>query len=412
MVREDELPGPQAPDSCDIAVVGGGIVGLAVARELALRRPRASVCVFEREPELARHQSGHNSGVVHAGIYYAPGSLKAKLCVEGAAAMYSFCERHGLPHERSGKVIVALEERELPRLDELERRGRANGVPSLRRIDAHQLHELEPHARGIAALHSPNSGIVDYRAVAGALAGELLEAGAEVVTSCGVVRAETVGGGVRLTHSHGGTLAGNAVFCMGTRADELLPPDGHDQLRILPFRGSYLRLIGARADLVRALIYPVPDPSLPFLGVHFTRTIDGEVLVGPTAIPALALDEEASVPARVRGLWELLRWPGSRHMMAHWWRAGAAELAHALVRSSLVRAAARYVPELVTADVEPSFAGIRAQALARDGSLVDDFVFSFSEHAVHVRSAPSPGATASLAIARHVADEAEARVGL
>lgn len=368
--------------------------------------------MFEREPELARHQSGHNSGVIHAGIYYAPGSLKAKLCVEGAADMYSFCERHGLPHERSGKVIVALEPHELPRLQELERRGFANGVPGLRRIDAEQLRELEPHARGIAALHSPNSGIVDYRAVAGALAGELLESDATVLTGCEVVRVEAARGGVRLSHAHGETLAHNAVFCMGTRADALLGPGDRDQLRILPFRGSYLRLTPARADLVRALIYPVPDPSLPFLGVHFTRTLEGEVLVGPTAIPALTLDERASVAARARGLWELLRWPGSRRMMAHWWRAGAVELAHDLVRSTLVRSAARYVPELVTADVEPSFSGIRAQALARDGSLVDDFVFSFSEHAVHVRSAPSPGATASLAIARHVADEAEARVGL
>jgi (S)-2-hydroxyglutarate dehydrogenase len=406
------LPGTEPPDSCDIAVVGGGIVGLAVARELALRRPRASVCVFEREPELASQQSGHNSGVIHAGIYYAPGSLKAKLCVEGAADMYSFCERHGLPHERSGKVIVAVEQRELPLLQELERRGLANGVPGLRHIDAEQLRELEPHARGVAALHSPNSGIVDYRAVARALAGELLEAGAAVLAGCEVLRTDTAHGGVRLTHAHGGTLARNAVFCMGTRADELLAHDEHDQLRILPFRGSYLRLTPARADLVRALIYPVPDPSLPFLGVHFTRTLEGEVLIGPTAIPALAIDQSASVAARARGLWKLLRWPGSRRMMAHWWRAGAAELTHALVRSSLVRSAARYVPELTTADVEPSFSGIRAQALARDGSLVDDFVFSFSEHAVHVRSAPSPGATASLAIARHVADEAEARVGL
>ncbi|HTQ68064.1 MAG TPA: L-2-hydroxyglutarate oxidase [Solirubrobacteraceae bacterium] len=406
------MPGPQAPDSCDIAVVGGGIVGLAVARELAVRRPRASVCVLEREPDLARHQSGHNSGVVHAGIYYAPGSLKAKLCVEGARDMYAFCERHAIPHERSGKVIVALEPHELPRLEELERRGQANGVPELRRVDGDRLRELEPHARGLAALHSPGSGIVDYRAVARALADELREGGGTVVTGCEVLDARADSRGVALAHAQGHTLARHAVFCVGAWADELIPKSEHEQLRILPFKGSYLRLSPERGELVRALIYPVPDPSLPFLGVHFTRTTDGEVLVGPTAIPALARNQDAPLTARLNGLRELVAWPGSRRMMARWWRAGAEELQHALVRSTLVRAAARYVPELTTDDVQPSFSGIRAQALARDGSLVDDFVFSYSQHAVYVRSAPSPGATSSLAIARHVADEAEARIGL
>jgi len=392
--------------------VGGGIVGLAVARELAVRRPRASVCVLEREPDLARHQSGHNSGVVHAGIYYAPGSLKAKLCVEGARDMYAFCERHAIPHERSGKVIVALEPHELPRLEELERRGQANGVPELRRVDGDRLRELEPHARGLAALHSPGSGIVDYRAVARALADELREGGGTVVTGCEVLDARADSRGVALAHAQGHTLARHAVFCVGAWADELIPKSEHEQLRILPFKGSYLRLSPERGELVRALIYPVPDPSLPFLGVHFTRTTDGEVLVGPTAIPALARNQDAPLTARLNGLRELVAWPGSRRMMARWWRAGAEELQHALVRSTLVRAAARYVPELTTDDVQPSFSGIRAQALARDGSLVDDFVFSYSQHAVYVRSAPSPGATSSLAIARHVADEAEARIGL
>ena len=406
------MPGLLAPDSCDIAVIGGGIVGLAVARELAGRRPHTSVCVFERESELARHQSGHNSGVVHAGIYYAPGSLKAKLCVEGARDMYAFCERRGIPHQRSGKVIVAIEPREIPRLDELERRGRANGVPELRRVDGGRLSELEPHARGIAALHSPASGILDYRAVTAALADELLEGGGSVLTGCEVLDARADSRGLELTHPQGRTLARHAVFCMGAWADDLVPGGERGELRILPFRGSYLRLAPARAGLVRSLIYPVPDPSLPFLGVHFTRTIDGEVLVGPTAIPALARGQHAPLAARLRGLGELLSWPGSRRMMTRWWRAGTEELLHAVLRSTLVRAAARYVPELTPDDVEQSFSGIRAQALARDGSLVDDFVFSYSEHAVHVRSAPSPGATASLAIARHVADQAEARLGL
>ena len=368
--------------------------------------------MFEREPELATHQSGHNSGVVHAGIYYAPGSLKGKLCVEGARDMYAFCERHGIPHERSGKVIVAVERNELPRLEELERRGRANGVEGLRRIDGEGLRELEPHARGIAALHSPASGIVDFRAVASALADELREAGGSVITGCEIAAAQPSPGGLTLTHPRGRTLARHTVFCMGTWADDLLPVGEDRELRILPFRGSYLRLVPERAQLVRALIYPVPHPTLPFLGVHFTRTIDGEVLVGPTAIPALARGQDATFSEHTGELGQLLRWPGSRRMMARWWRPGSSELLHAVLRSTLVRAAARYVPELRKADVEPAFSGIRAQALSRTGALVDDFVFSCSEHAVHVRSAPSPGATASLAIARHVADEAEARLGL
>ncbi len=277
------------------------MVGLAVARELALRRPRAGVCVFEREPELALHQSGHNSGVVHAGIYYTPGSLKAKLCVEGARDMYAFCERHEVPHERTGKVIVALDPAELPRLDELERRGRANGVPGLRRIDGEQLRELEPHARGLAALHSPDSGIVDFRAVTAALANEVLEGGGSVITGCEVLDAQPEDRGVRLAHAQGRTLARHAVFCMGTWADQLLPHEAVEELRILPFRGSYLRLVPDRAPLVRALIYPVPDPTLPFLGVHFTRTIAGEVLVGPTAIPALAREQDAPLATRAVG---------------------------------------------------------------------------------------------------------------
>ena len=368
--------------------------------------------MFERERELASHQSGHNSGVIHAGIYYTPGSLKGKLCVEGARDMYALCERRGIPHEPSGKVIVAIDRDEIPRLDELERRGIANGVPGLRRIGADALRELEPHARGIAALHSPHSGIVDFRAVTSALAEELREAEGSVITSCEVLAAQPAPGGLRLAHAHGQTLARNAVFCMGVRADDLLSPGEREQLRILPFRGSYLRLVSSRGELVRSLIYPVPDPSLPFLGVHFTRTIDGDVLVGPTAIPALARESGAPLSARASQLGRLVRWPGSRRMMARWWRAGSSELAHALVRSTLVRAAARYVPELTGADVEPSFSGVRAQALGRDGSLIDDFVFSYSEHAVHVRSAPSPGATASLAIARHVAEQAETRLGV
>jgi 2-hydroxyglutarate dehydrogenase len=381
---------------CDIAVVGGGILGLAVARELTLRDPSRSVRVLEREAELGSHQTGRNSGVIHAGIYYAPGSLKAELCVRGAAAMYEYCEERGVPVERCGKLIVASTAAELPGLDELERRGRANGVPGLRRLDADGLREVEPHAGGVAALHSPATGIVDFRAVARAYADDLLEAGGAIETGCEVAEMAPAGGGLRIAHSRGVTEAGRAVCCAGARADRLAVAAGADpDPRIVPFRGSYLRLAPQRRDLVRALIYPVPDPSLPFLGVHLTRTIDGEVLVGPTALLGTA------------GLARTLAWPGSWRLFRRWWRTGLTEIRHAASRRALVAAAARYVPELRPADVAPAFAGVRAQAVARDGSLVDDFVFSATERALHVRNAPSPGATSSLAIAARVADEAE-----
>jgi 2-hydroxyglutarate dehydrogenase len=396
------------PGRCDIAIVGGGIVGLAVARELIARNPRASVCVLEREPEIATHQTGHNSGVIHAGVYYQPGSLKARLCVEGARELYQYCEQRDIPHERCGKVIVATDTSELPRLDELERRGEANGVSGLRRIDAAGIQELEPHARGIAGLHSPNTGIVDFPAVARAYAQDALEAGASIATGCGVRAIRTVNRSLAIEHDRGTTEAGHAVFCAGAWADRLAIAAGADaDPRIVPFRGAYLRLAHERRDLVRSLIYPVPDPSLPFLGVHLTRHIDGEVLIGPTALIAGARDAYRLGAVRRRDLLDTLAWPGTWRMLARWWRTGATELRHAALRSAFVRAAARYVPELQAGDVEVAFAGVRAQALARDGRLVDDFVFSHTDRALHVRNAPSPAATSSLAIARHVADEAE-----
>lgn len=397
-----------APERCDLAIVGGGIVGLAVARELIARNPRASVCVLEREPEIGTHQTGHNSGVIHAGVYYVPGSLKARLCVEGACEMYDYCEQRGIAHERCGKVIVATDASELGRLDELERRGLANGVPGLRRIDAAGIQELEPHTRGIAGLHSPNTGIADFAAVARSYARDVLDAGGIVTTGCGVRRVAVAGRALRLEHAHGATEAGHAVFCAGAWADRLAVAAGADpDPRIVPFRGAYLRLAPERRELVRSLIYPVPDPSLPFLGVHLTKHIDGDVLIGPTALMVGARDAYSLATVRRRDLLDTLAWPGTWRMLASWWRTGVAELRHAALRSAFVDAAARYVPELRVGDVRPAFAGIRAQALGRDGKLVDDFVFSHTERALHVRNAPSPAATSSLAIARHVADEAE-----
>lgn len=398
----------RASERCDLAVVGGGILGLAVARELTLRRPGASVCVLEREPELATHQTGHNSGVIHAGVYYVPGSLKARLCVEGARDMYEYCESHGIASERCGKVIVATDRSELGRLDELERRGRANGVPGLRRIDAEEIKALEPHASGIDGLHSPGTGIADFPAVARAYAQDVREAGGTIATGCEVHDVSVAGRTLRLTHSQGTTEAAHAVFCAGAWADRLAVAAGASpDPRIVPFRGAYLKLAPARRHLVSSLIYPVPDPTLPFLGVHLTKHIGGEVLIGPTALMVGARDAYRLRTVRGRDVLDTLRWPGTWRMLAKWWGTGVTELRHAALRSAFVRAAARYVPELSVADVEPSFAGVRAQALARDGRLVDDFVFSHTERALHVRNAPSPAATSSLAIARHVADEAQ-----
>jgi (S)-2-hydroxyglutarate dehydrogenase len=396
------------PDRCDVAVVGGGIVGLAVARELQRRDPDRSVCVLEGESELGAHQTGHNSGVIHAGVYYQPGSLKARLCVQGARELYHYCQQRGIAHERCGKLIVATDPSELPRLDELERRARANGVQGLRRVDAAAIEEIEPHARGITALHSPNTGIVDFRAVAHAFAADVLEDGGSIATGCRVDAVTARARALRLSHSRGATEAGHVVFCAGAWADRLaLAAGAGADPRIVPFRGAYLRLVPERRELVRALIYPVPDPALPFLGVHLTRSIDHEILIGPTALLAGARDAYSLATVRPTDLLDTLAWPGTWRMLARWWATGATELRHALQRSSFVRSAARYVPELRSRDVQPAFAGVRAQALARDGRLLDDFAFSATERALHVRNAPSPAATSSLAIARPVADEAE-----
>jgi 2-hydroxyglutarate dehydrogenase len=384
-------------ESFDVAIVGGGILGLATARELVRRRPELGVVVLERETALARHQTGHNSGVVHAGIYYAPGSLKARLCVEGARDLYAYCEERGIAFERRGKLIVARDESELTQLYELERRGRANEVPGLRRVDARGLREIEPHARGVAALHSPETGVVDFAAVARAFAADLEEAGGRVELGCEATALEPGGGGgVRVVHARGELRARFAVFCAGAWADRLAVAAGAaPDPRIVPFRGAYLRLRPDKGHLVRGLIYPVPNPALPFLGVHLSRHIDGNVSLGPSALLA---------PTQLA---RSLAWPGTWRMARRWWRTGLSELAHAMSIRRFASAAAAYVPELEPGDFSPWYTGVRAQAIARDGTLADDFVISATEHALHVRNAPSPAATSSLALARLIADRAE-----
>ena len=397
----------------DLAVVGAGIIGLAVARELLGRRPGLRAIVLDKEAEPGFHQTAHNSGVIHAGIYYAPGSLKARLCVEGARELYEYCDGHGIPVERCGKVIVALEERELAGLDELERRGKANAVPGLRRLGAEELRELEPHAAGIAALHSPATGIVDFAEVARSFGRDVAERGGAVATGCSIRGVEARSGTVRLAHGRGETRARHAVFCAGAWADRLATAAGASKdPRIVPFRGAYLRLRPDRRELVRSLIYPVPDPELPFLGVHLTRHVGGDVLLGPTALLAGARDAYKLRRVRAADVASTLSWPGTYRMARRFWRTGLTEIRHAISRRSFVSEAARYVPDLRPTDVLPGPAGVRAQALGRDGRLVDDFVVSETEGALHVRNAPSPAATSSLALARLIADRAEEALGI
>ncbi|MDX6727671.1 MAG: (S)-2-hydroxyglutarate dehydrogenase [Baekduia sp.] len=403
MVPED------ATGECDVAVVGGGILGLATARELQRRHPGARIVVLEREDGLGRHQSGSNSGVAHAGIYYPPGSLKARLCVEGVRELYAFCDEHGVAYERCGKVIVALDTSELRRLDDLEARGRANGVRGLRRLGPAELAEVEPHAAGVAALHSPDTGIVDFPGVVAALAALLRAGGAVVATGAGVQGMSRSDGRTVIRHARGELRARRAVTCAGAWSDRVaVAAGGEEDPRIVPFRGGYLRLAPAARGLVRGLIYPVPDPSLPFLGVHLTRRIDGEVLLGPTALLVGARDAYNLRHVRARDVGDTLTWPGTWRMMRRWWRTGLGEIRMAASRRALVAACARYVPELRLGDVVDGPAGIRAQAVGRDGALVDDFVVGEAAGAVHVRNAPSPAATSSLALARVIADQVDA----
>ena len=393
------------PERCDVLVVGGGIVGLAVARELTARRPDASVAVLEREPGLGAHQTGHSSGVIHAGIYYKPGSLRARLCVEGARELYAYCEERGIAFERSGKLIVAASEEELPRLDELERRGIANEVPGLRRLGAGEIAAIEPHARGLAALHSPATGVVDFSEVARSYAADAAAAGAAIVTGCGVESLHPAGGAIEVRHRLGTTTAGFVVACAGGWSDRLAVAAGApEEPRIVPFRGGYLRLRPERRELVRASIYSVPDPDLPFLGAHATRSLDGDVLLGPSALMVGARDAYRLRRVSRADLSATLSWPGTWKLAARHWRYGLGEIGRAASKRSFVAGLRRYIPELTAADVVAGPAGVRAQALGRDGTLVDDFVISETERALHVRNAPSPAATSSLALAREIAD--------
>jgi (S)-2-hydroxyglutarate dehydrogenase len=398
--------------SCDRVVVGAGILGLAVARELLTRDPDAKVAIVDQADAVAAHQTSHNSGVIHAGVYYAPGSLKARLCVQGAALMYEYCERNEIEFERIGKLIIATDARELPGLDELERRARANGVPGIRRIGADEIPEIEPHATGLAALHSPNTGIVDFAAVSRRLAADVESAGATLKLGWAVQDVQANGRRIRVIGPEGDAVqAAGAVFCAGLWADRLAVRAGAEaDPRIVPFRGGYLRLRPERRGLVRGLLYPVPDPTLPFLGVHLTPQIGGQVLLGPSALLVGARDAYDLRTVRAKDVRDTLGWPGTWRMARRWWKTGAQEIYLGASRRVFAARAARYVPALQARDMMPAFAGVRAQAVSRDGTLVDDFVISHTPRAVHVRNAPSPAATSSLALAGLIVDAAEQRL--
>lgn len=390
-----------------IGVVGAGIVGLAVARRLTEDAPDATVTVLEKEDGIAQHQTGRNSGVVHAGIYYAPGSLKATLCRRGVGLLRAYCDERGIPIEDCGKLVVALDATELDRLRELERRAAANGVPGVRWLERDELREIEPHASGVAGLHSPTTAITDYRAVAAAFADDVRAAGGSVVCGAAVRRITPGQASVRVQTEEDTFDLDLLILCAGLQSDRVARLAGdHPDPAIVPFRGEYYRLRPEREHLVRGLLYPVPDPAYPFLGVHFTRRVNGGVDVGPNAVLALAREGYRRRDVRLGDLRATLGSRGFRALARKHWRMGAHELRGSLSKRAFAAEARRYVPDVSPDDLVPATAGVRAQAIDPDGSLVDDFRIHRLGRVVAVRNAPSPGATSSMAIAEHIAEVA------
>jgi L-2-hydroxyglutarate oxidase len=394
------------PDSrYNLIVIGGGIVGLGTALEVTRRFPRVRLLVLEKEDRVARHQSGHNSGVIHSGVYYKPGSLKARFCVAGAAAMVEFCAEHGIAHRICGKVIVATEENELPRLEELHRRGEANGLAGLRMIGAGELREIEPHASGLRALVVPSTGITDYARVCEKYAELITASGGTILTSSPATairrRAKEI-----IIETPGKVFSADYLInCAGLFSDRISRMAGDDPgITIVPFRGEYYDLVPERTLLVRALIYPVPDPRFPFLGVHFTRRINDTVDAGPNAVLALQREGYRHSDVSVRDLAGALSFPGFWRMAAKHWRSGIGEFHRSLSKRAFTNALQRLVPSVLEEDLVPGKSGVRAQALQRDGSLVDDFSFVRSDRMLHVLNVPSPAATASLMIGKAVVD--------
>ena len=402
------------PDSrCDVLVIGGGVVGLGVALEIIRRFPRQKLLLIEKENRVAAHQSSHNSGVIHSGVYYKPGSLKAKLCVSGAAAMIEFCRDHEVPHNVCGKVIVATNAEEIPGLEELRRRGEANGLAGLRLIGPEELSEIEPHAKGVRALVVPSTGTTDYNLVCQKYAELIIANGGTVVTNARALAikrstAETV------VETPLGAFSTNVLInCAGLHSDRISQLAGDEpSVRIIPFRGEYYDLVPEQTFLVRALIYPVPDPRFPFLGVHFTRRITGKVDAGPNAVVALAREGYRHSDLSLRDVGSSIGFPGFWRMARRHWRNGLAEWHRSLSKSAFVRALQAMLPEITERDLVPGGSGVRAQALKPDGALVDDFQFVPSGKVLHVLNVPSPAATASLMIGKTIVEMASKSLGL
>jgi len=403
-----------AANTYDVTVIGAGIVGLAAAMKMAERFPRLRLLVLEKESAIARHQTGHNSGVIHGGIYYKPGSLKAETCVTGRRALLEFCERNGIAYELCGKVIVATDEEEIPRLEELFRRGEANNVPGLEMIGPERLREIEPHARGIRAVYSPATGIIDFTQVAGAYARRVRDLGGEVRTLREVKNIFHRGGELIVQTSQEEIHTRYLLNCGGLYSDRIArmtsargasASDDID-VKIVPFRGEYYKIVPERGSLIRGLIYPVPDPRFPFLGVHFTRSIHGYVEAGPNAVLAFAREGYRWTDFNARDLWETLSFSGFRSVAKRYWKMGLEENYRSLSKRAFTKALQRLVPSITIDDLKPGGSGVRAQAVASDGALLDDFVIKQTGNAVHVLNAPSPGATASLAIGERIVSTA------
>ena len=390
----------------DVVIIGGGIVGLSTAMQLTREGfPNWKIGVVEKEGELATHQTGHNSGVIHSGIYYRPDSQKARFCVAGLQALLKFCDENEIEYQQCGKVIVALSEDELPRLQTLQERGTANGVQDLEMIGPERLKEIEPHAAGIQALWAPHTGIIDYTKVALAYAGKFQERGGEIFTNAPVRKITSYADGVALETTAGDLKAKYIINCGGLYADRVAAMMGEElDIRIIPFRGEYFTLRQESHHLVKGLIYPVPDPRFPFLGVHYTRNINGRVDAGPNAVLAMRREGYRKTDWNLGESWGTFSYPGFWKMSAKFWKVGMNEMRRSFSKKMFVRDLQRLLPEIQSEDLGPGGSGVRAQAVSRAGALLDDFSIIQGKQAIHVLNAPSPGATSSLAIGSHIAD--------
>ncbi len=392
--------------NADVAIIGAGIVGLAIGREIVSRFPNSSVVILEKESSLACHQTGHNSGVIHSGIYYLPGSLKATLCRAGATSMIRYCEEHSIPVDVCGKVVVATDQSELPRLEILFQRGQANGLPGLQMLSAEEIREREPHSSGIRGIHVPGTAIVDYRVVAQRYAQEIEGRGGKILLSSQVTNLRTTVRSTTIETTGEAVEAKLVINCAGLQSDRISRmADARLPISIVPFRGEYYELAPAKHHLVKGLIYPVPDPKFPFLGVHFTRRIGGGVEAGPNAVLAWKREGYSKTSFNLRDSFEFATFPGFWRMAAKNWRASVGEYYRSWRKAAFVHALQKLIPELAAEDLIPGGSGVRAQAVDKSGKLVDDFHIAYTQGMIHVCNVPSPAATASLAIAEHIVSQ-------